>query len=263
MRIGQQIKDERLGTISHSAGIISLAPSTVNIGGIQVDTDALSRNIISDLTMAANTLYMVYAVMLTGAPVLRISANVNSVGPAGFTSWKLVGAFYSNGMSPIAFGSFVNINSADSESNFSQFLANIVGTSSGTLNVGTGGSAEQTMEWARKGQEIIMRYKIKVGTAGTTDVVGGYVLPFPTNIPAFNHVNYDTVGYGDITIVASAGPAARLTGKIFSSGILLDRSDAAILSGGDAILFTNANSMTVFVRARITTWNTNQAIKDL
>ena len=108
MRIGQQIKDERLGTISHSAGIISLAPSTVNIGGIQVDTDALSRNIISDLTMTANTLYMVYAVMLTGAPVMRISTNVNSVGPAGFTSWKLVGAFYSNGMSPIAFGSFVN-----------------------------------------------------------------------------------------------------------------------------------------------------------
>lgn len=107
MRIGQKIKDEKISTLSHGGGVISLNPSTINVGGIQIDSDVLTRTISSDVTLVANTLYMVYIVMLAGAPVMRISANVNSVGPAGFASWKLVGAFYSNGSS--LFSSFVNI----------------------------------------------------------------------------------------------------------------------------------------------------------
>jgi len=262
-RIGQKIKDEKIGALSHGAGIISLTPSTVNIGGLQVDTDALSRNIISDLTMVASSLYMIYVVMLTGAPVIRISTNVNSVGPAGFTSWKLVGAFYSNGMSPVAFGTFIGINNTKITSNFISFDGNIVGTSSGTLNVGTGGGAQKTMEWSRDGDEIVMRYKVQVGTAGTVDVVGGYLMPFPTNTPNNNHASYDAVGYGEVTVNASAGSAGRLIGKIFSTGVLLTRTDTAILSGGDGIIFTNLNTMSVYVRAKITGWNTSQAIRDL
>jgi hypothetical protein len=109
MRIGQKIKEEKIGALSHSSGVITLAPSTVNIGGLQIDTDSLNRTIATDVTMTANSLYMIYAVLSGGVPVLRISSNVNSIGPAGFTSWKLVGAFYANGETSVAFGSFVNL----------------------------------------------------------------------------------------------------------------------------------------------------------
>lgn len=37
------------------------------------------------------------------------SINPNSIGPVGYSSWILVGAFYTNGLNPIGFGSFVSI----------------------------------------------------------------------------------------------------------------------------------------------------------
>jgi hypothetical protein len=118
MRIGQRIKNEKIGSLSHGGGIISLTASTVNVGGLQIDTDTLSRTISSDVTLVANTLYMIYVVLSSGTPTMRISTNVNSVGPAGFSSWKLVGAFYSNGITgSIAFGSFVNIDGAPATTN--------------------------------------------------------------------------------------------------------------------------------------------------
>lgn len=89
-----------LPTMSHSGGTIT---ATFSNGS------SLSRLISADVTLVANTLYMVYLVTSGGTAALRISTNVNSVGPAGFTTWTLVGAFYANGLSSVAFGAFVNI----------------------------------------------------------------------------------------------------------------------------------------------------------
>lgn len=104
-----KIGDEKIGTPSHTGGIISLAVSLIQIGGLWFRTQSLSRTISTDVTLVANTLYMVYAVLVGGVPQLRISTNLNSVGPTGFAAWKLVGAFYSDGLVSPSFGSFVNI----------------------------------------------------------------------------------------------------------------------------------------------------------
>jgi hypothetical protein len=105
---------DKIGTLSHSGGIITMNPSLLTIGGQQYRTlSSITRTIATDITMAANTRYQIFAVVSGGVVQLRISANENSVGPAGFASWKLVGSFYANGVTgSIAFGSFVNIEGA-------------------------------------------------------------------------------------------------------------------------------------------------------
>jgi hypothetical protein len=79
------------------------APAHLTIGGQQYHlTSALSLTLSG---LSATTLYMIYAVASAGVVSLVASPNANSVGPVGATSWRLVGAFYSNGSSQ--FGSFV------------------------------------------------------------------------------------------------------------------------------------------------------------
>jgi len=107
--MGQILKQDKIGALSHNAGIITLPASTLTIGGQQYVTSSLTRTIATDVTMTANTRYQIYAVVSGGVIVLRISSNENSVGPSGFTAWKLVGCFRSNGLVTPAFGSFVNI----------------------------------------------------------------------------------------------------------------------------------------------------------
>jgi hypothetical protein len=107
--MGQILKKDKIGALSHNAGIITLPASTLTIGGQQYVTSSLTRTIATDVTMAANTRYQIYAVVSGGVVVLRVSSNENSVGPSGFTAWKLAGSFMANGMSPVAFGSFLNV----------------------------------------------------------------------------------------------------------------------------------------------------------
>ncbi len=115
--MAQVLFADKIGTLSHGSGIITLTASCLTIGGQQyVNTTSLSRTISTDVTLAANVLYMIYAVRNAGNTELRISTNVNSIGPAGFLSWKLVGAFYSNNLTVPLFGSFVNIEGVPSTS---------------------------------------------------------------------------------------------------------------------------------------------------
>ncbi len=55
--------------------------------------------------LAANTRYQLYIVP---GGTLVYSTNENSVGPAGYASWILVGAFYANGQVAVSFGSFIS-----------------------------------------------------------------------------------------------------------------------------------------------------------
>lgn len=191
MRIGQKIKDESISTLTHSAGIISLAPSVVNIGGVQVDTDALSRTISSDVTLVANTRYMIYVVLLTGAPVIRISTNVNSVGPVGFTSWKLVGAFYSNGITgSIAFGSFVNIEGAPETTNIPYT----------PITTALGAVSAINMTWKREGSHSLIVGRFTNGTVDGTQANVG----LPTNLAS---------ALTDYFVVGNYGHQGSATGK--------------------------------------------------
>ncbi len=87
---------DRIGNVSYSSGIITLQPSLLTIGGQQYRTPTLNVS-LSGLT--ANTLYMVYVVM-TGPTSFQlvVSGNYNSTGPAGYTKWKLVRSFISDGI---------------------------------------------------------------------------------------------------------------------------------------------------------------------
>lgn len=147
--MGQKFRDDKIGTLSHSGGNIIMSASTSNpayitIGGQQWKvTSSLSRTIATDVTMTANSLYMVYAVRNGGNIELRISSNVNSAGPSGFTSWKLIGAFYANGLVSVAFGAFIkDINSAPESESW-----NWTPTGAWTSNISYFGKARRSKEF--------------------------------------------------------------------------------------------------------------------
>lgn len=190
--MGQVLQSDLIGSLSHNSGIITLAASRLTIGGQQYTASSTSRTISTDVTMVANTLYMVFAVIVSGAVQLRISTNFNSTGPAGFTSWKLVGAFYSNGLASVAFGSFVNIEGAPN-SGWIQTLLSIKdnnGTGVSVLSV-----APQTSQrrWKRQGQQLMEEFgyyqNATLGIAGS----GVYGLNPPTNL-SYDFTNLSTGG---------------------------------------------------------------------
>lgn len=107
--MGSFLGEEKIGTLSHNAGIITLQPSTVLVGGRMVRTGALTRTIATDVTLTANTLYFVYVQIIGGTSVLRISLSSPSVYKISNPTSALVGAFQSNALGSVSFGSFLNI----------------------------------------------------------------------------------------------------------------------------------------------------------
>lgn len=106
--MGQKFYSDKILGLSYSAGVVTLGSGSIlTIGGQQY---TLSANVNLTLpTLASVTLYMLYAVASNGVVSLVQSTNVNSVGPSGQNAWKLVGAYYSNGIATPAFGAFVSI----------------------------------------------------------------------------------------------------------------------------------------------------------
>lgn len=104
--MGQVLLQDKIGALSEAGGTITLQPSRLTIGGQQYTTSAL--NVAADVS-SANTRYQIFATVTAGVVSLVVSQNENSVGPAGFNAWKLVGSYMTNGLSPISFGSFINI----------------------------------------------------------------------------------------------------------------------------------------------------------
>lgn len=108
--MGQRFKEDQIGSLSHGGGTITLTASRLTIGGQQYSVPQLQLTLP---TLTANTRYMLYVVVNAGVFSLIQSTNVNSVGPVGYSSWKLVGAYYSNYL--LAFASFADINSSIKE----------------------------------------------------------------------------------------------------------------------------------------------------
>lgn len=107
MKVTSRYKDDKIGQLTQGGSNINLGPSVLTIGGLQYHTE--STLTVAMPTLVANNRYQVYAVASSGAAILVISQNENSMGPAGYDSWKLVGSFYANGLSSVGFGSFVTI----------------------------------------------------------------------------------------------------------------------------------------------------------
>lgn len=102
----QRLGPDVIKALSYSAPNVQLpAGSRITLGGQQYYLTSQLSVALSGLT--ANTLYMVYVVLSAGVPALVYSVNVNSTGPAGYSVWKLVGAFIASGAATL--GSFVTI----------------------------------------------------------------------------------------------------------------------------------------------------------
>ena len=109
--ISAQYRTDKLTVLNHSAGTIFMpAGAVLTIGGLQFTTDAQKSVVLPALTALSR--YQVFAVRSGNDVALVISQSENSVGPAGYTSWKLVGAFYSTGTTVVGFDEFTNIEGA-------------------------------------------------------------------------------------------------------------------------------------------------------
>ena len=148
--MGQKLGADIIKPLQYSApNIILPSGSRITIGGQQYLLGSNLQVALSGLT--ANTLYFVYAQASLGVVSLTYLTSV----PTANLTKKLVGAFYANGLSPVAFGSFVNIEGRP-ETERVPFTA--------TLNLfGTG--TTQSGWWVREGDRMKLRLRVTTGSA--------------------------------------------------------------------------------------------------
>lgn len=236
--MGQILQADSIGALSHSSGVITLAASRLTIGGQQYVTSSLNRTISTDVTMTANTRYQIFAVVSGGVVSLRISTNENSVGPSGFSSWKLVGSFQSNRLS--VFGSFNEINT----------LAKFVSMIAKTNGAGPGfspGIANNTLS------TVIMQTTSQDTEGNYNAVTGEYIIP----ITAYYDINfairlsgtYSSQGNCEVIMYRNGSPAGfdEVRNESGSSSSFMSTGfniQGILLNAGDSITF----------RARPSSW---------
>lgn len=165
---------DKIGALTEAGGTISLGPSVLTIGGRQYRTSTLN---VAATSAGLNNLQFIYVVLNSGVPELAISTNVNSIGPVGFLVWKLVGAYYSDGLGN-SFGGFVNIEGSP-KSEWIKF--NMVPTSSTPPTKGSIDLDEAF--WKLTGESIKIKWDYRQLTAGSAGS-GTYQLPFPSGFIA-------------------------------------------------------------------------------
>lgn len=195
--MGQILLEDKIGALSHSSGVITLAASRLTIGGQQYETTALNRTIATDVTMTANSLYMIYVVLSGGVVSLRISSNVNSVGPAGFSVWKLVGAFYANSFAPVSLGSFVTIDGPPTT-----ITPVVDGGTLATFFVGFPSFTISRYNWIRQGSLLTVQWRLDSVTGNATSAR----FPLPRNIQS------EDVGSGRIGTYAGQNGGGNASG---------------------------------------------------
>jgi len=96
-----------VGTLVKISGTtVQLSPSVIRLGGRQYTTQTLACDVtVSGVggldigSMVANSFYYVYAVLNAG--VVSLVCSLSASIPTGFTVYKLVGGFYSDGLSAV------------------------------------------------------------------------------------------------------------------------------------------------------------------
>jgi hypothetical protein len=109
------IVKEKYGTVTkNSATSLSLADSTIKVGGRFQKTGTLTMLTSTGLdtgVIALSTFYYLYVVSVGG--IISLKASLSASAPTGFTSYKKVGAFYTDASSNIfkvySFGAFNRI----------------------------------------------------------------------------------------------------------------------------------------------------------
>jgi hypothetical protein len=221
-KITPKFRTDKIVTLSQSTGVVSIqSGSILTIGGLQYELDA--QKSVNLPTMTAHSRYQVYAVISGGDVILVVSSNENSIGPAGYTSWKLVGSLRANGSA--LFGSFITITGVPRTLNDITFDININSQGLGTL---TG----STMTYTQNGNLFIAKGSFITGTR--TAVEARFGMPFQvissqsgTNELLMNSLGSgvnNTVAYG--IIIPSTGASYVLPiynsngGPGFNTGVL-------------------------------------------
>lgn len=163
-------KDNMGGSAANrlTSGASGVAGNTIGAtGGAETHT-------LSGLT--ANSLYFLYMRINSGSVILTSSTSVPSVYRASFPEAILVGAFYADGMSPVAFGSFVNIEGVPETSSV-PYLPVLEATGTNP-NLGSTGVREGF--WVRKGSRIHLDLRFVASGTGITAGSGSYrtIVPF-------------------------------------------------------------------------------------
>lgn len=200
----QKIFDDKIGQLTHSAGNITMAasmssPAFLTIGGQQYK---VTSNLVAPLpTLEAAARYQVFAVQSGGVVSLVISQNENSVGPAGYASWKLVGSLMADDFAQ--FGSFLNIKGVPSSDWMDwdlRLYREDTGVESGSLAT-AGTTLTRVYKFQRLGNlmRVDARYQHATGT-GMVNPAHNVSVVF--RIPGSNLLTADArVGYGT-TLVA-------------------------------------------------------------
>ena len=194
--MGQILFKDKIGLLTHSTGTISMAASTLSIGGQQYKTGILT---VPVGTATANTRYQIYAVLDSGSVILVKSVNENSVGPATYNSWKLVGSFYAGATD--TFGGFVTIEGVP-QSDWTAF------TPTGTWTT----NSTYTGFYKRTGDT--MNVKVQVECVGAPNAAGGLLFDVPlglsidaTKLPSTDTGEYRHFGQ---TSIVNGGGAVRV-----------------------------------------------------
>lgn len=269
--MAQKLRDDKIGALSHSGGAIVMAasssvPAYLTIGGQQYKiTSSLNRTIATDLSMGVNQLYMVFAVRNAGNTELRISANVNSTGPSGFVSWKLVGAFYSNGSN--VFGGFVNIEGVPMSQEIT-YLPSLQSSGGGNITLNATGIIPPYGYWQRIGNQLKMYAGFRNGTAGTASgAAGGVMIGLPSGFSGTTSRSSDgnfgtAVGAGP-SYIAASGSANHSWYFVYNGQTLspIKLATGSVLSVADLLAQTSLNLDVTF--GMLSPVWTNTPLKDL
>jgi len=203
--MGQKLRDDKITILSHSAGNIILASGAyLTIGGQQYVTS--SQLIVALPVMTASTRYFIYAVLSGGVPALVISQNVNSVGPVGFTSWKLVGALFADGSVTPVFGAFINIKGIPACGPFFSGFVNIA-TDGGTFNKANVVIDRTVVSIRGKMADFTLQFSMGAGTSSGAE----HIVRSPANLA----IDFNSIVTNSIAQVNADGGS----GYIASSGL--------------------------------------------
>lgn len=245
--MAQKIKDDKIGALSHSSGTITLQSSRLTIGGQQYSTSALQLALSG---LSVHTTYMLYVVLSSGVPILVQSTNVNSVGPAGYTSWKLVGAFLSNESS--GWGAFLNIEGTP------RTQTNMRYTPSGASGFGTIGSPE--MNFFRDGAYLLCDFRFITGTVSGATAF----LTLPSGLVYSSDFQQTTYNVGTLTNNSAVNFVHMFLSSSNADRIFFNTATGALGSAiaGNTSPFASGQIESGQYRIRISGWS-NVPLKDL
>lgn len=173
--MGSKLREDFIGALSHSSGVISLGPTLITIRGQQYYALASSLN-ISGLT--ANTLYFVYAVPLGSSFSLQYSTSIPSVYRIGVPQSALVGAFYSNNFTTPAFAAFVNIDGVPRTEWWATNNTIPTALIGSVSNPAFGTMSHNLYRLKRSGEDIEGEWNMRQTAAGSPGS-GFYIVTFP------------------------------------------------------------------------------------